>query len=125
VYNVPYTVHPWIKAACSTPDKKWVPCKDKSRVLVYEGGNFCELGRASRPYFEKGDVVWISFVIAFTMQTSAWSLSLQPLEFVRVATTEIPAASSNYQSTDMTDLLHLEPLGGDENETSGECHVLV
>ncbi|KAH6909023.1 hypothetical protein BKA70DRAFT_1426173 [Coprinopsis sp. MPI-PUGE-AT-0042] len=91
IYTVPYKVHPWIKAACSAPDKKW----------------------ASPPYFEKGDVVWMSFVIAFTMQTSSWTLSLQPLEFVRVATTDPPVTGPNNQSTDMTDLLNLEPLGSD------------
>ncbi|KAH6918562.1 hypothetical protein BKA70DRAFT_1416554 [Coprinopsis sp. MPI-PUGE-AT-0042] len=120
-YSVPYTVHPWIKAACEASEKKWVPCKDKSRLLVYKDKRFQELARANPPYFEKGDIVWMSFVIAFTMQTSSWMMSLQPLEFVRVATTELPAGGPQGQSTDMADLLHLEPLGGGEyDDQSGQ-----
>jgi hypothetical protein len=66
----------------------------------------------------------MSFVVAFTMQTSSWTLSLQPLEFVRVATTEIPVTGPSSQSTDMTDLLNLEPLGAAEEGQDGECWSL-
>jgi hypothetical protein len=63
-----------------------MPNKDRPSLLHHQGTGSpkfipIEYGRGG---LQKGDVVWMSFIVTFSMRTQGWSTALMPLDIIRV-----------------------------------------
>jgi len=82
-YKVSYDVHPWISSAVET-DQNYIPNPEKPRVLDYTDGVLSKIEFCNQPELKKGDIVWISFKVAFGFTKAGWGPEFVPLEFVCV-----------------------------------------
>ncbi|KAH6893770.1 hypothetical protein BKA70DRAFT_1044550, partial [Coprinopsis sp. MPI-PUGE-AT-0042] len=83
-YHVHYRVPQWVANASAPHNNSWIPNEDRPRYLDCTGDKFKQILQCDPPSFEKGDIVWVSFIVNFTMEIKSWRASVVPLEFVRV-----------------------------------------
>lgn len=64
--------------------EKWFANPDRVRFFDYEDGCLINLTNSAVPYLVKGDVVWFSFTMQYSVNRSSWGPDLQLVDVVRV-----------------------------------------
>ncbi|KAJ3523941.1 hypothetical protein NMY22_g11219 [Coprinellus aureogranulatus] len=125
VPTLKYEVHPWIKKVTAPLNNDWIP--NPQRVLFYErlDKKQVALSKTDIPRLRSTDLVKMVFKIAATVSTGQWSMSLSPIQIIRVARLlgELSGAS-DYSQDSHLDLPEegdvLEDLLGTDNEESDD-----
>ena len=83
--KIPYDVHDWIaNAIADQTEQRYIPNPDKPKLLEYHNNSFRVLQDTANPAFRKGDIIWMSFKVVFTVGTDSWTLEMVLVEYVRV-----------------------------------------
>jgi hypothetical protein len=82
-YKVKYILHPWLAEALND-DHQWVANRDRVKLMVHKDGKFYRLEKSDPNRFEKGDVIWTSFAVTFSVRLNNWTIDLIPGEMIRV-----------------------------------------
>ncbi|PPQ72617.1 hypothetical protein CVT26_004091 [Gymnopilus dilepis] len=121
--KVTYAVHDWLlKALEDENPSKNIPNPERPRYLDYTNGmKLVDLADTNTPYFKRGDVVWFSFKLGFSVSGDSWSSELVPIEFVRVVeapeTVETRTDYASYPSVDTSMELHAGTIVSPMNST--------
>lgn len=84
--NIPYKVHPWLQAVGDDPASRWMPNKDRPNLFHFQSTDSprflqVDYGKGG---LQKGDILWMSFIVTFSMRAQGWSTGLMPLDIIRV-----------------------------------------
>ncbi|RXW16134.1 hypothetical protein EST38_g9721 [Candolleomyces aberdarensis] len=107
--RIRYPIHPWLKAVTQGPDARWLPNKDRPKLLDYNNKRFKQVGPDDDP-FQRGDIIWISFTINYFMKRESWLHDVVPLDLVRVARSSSgpEQKKSNHSNVDLVDFPFLD-----------------
>ncbi|KAF6743186.1 hypothetical protein DFP72DRAFT_1080667 [Ephemerocybe angulata] len=84
-YEVPYEVHPWVSQFTVPHNPSWIPNPNLVRVLHKRRNNVLEpIEKASNPKLDPGDVVTMSFKVAFSATGLFWNMSFVPIQIIRI-----------------------------------------
>ena len=131
--KVPYDVHPWVLDAVADQKdgQKWKPNPEKTKILSYANDIMMPIGFSNEPVLRRGDVVWISFKMAFGTVGDFWGPEIIPLEIIKVgkcpenvhSTTEYTAwPSPDDQWVDIPVGQPIKPLEG-KKEVSHKLYI--
>ena len=81
--DIPYELHPWIKAA--TTKSQFFPNPDRPTFFEISEQGLVAIENSDPPYITRGDLVWFSFTVEFVVGNK-WRTVFTPCQFVRVAT---------------------------------------
>ena len=62
-------------------------------MFALEGELLHEIRKCSPPLLQRGDVVLVTFTVAFVSSKNSWYTQVVPLDLVRVATVDLSSAS--------------------------------
>ncbi|RXW24614.1 hypothetical protein EST38_g1248 [Candolleomyces aberdarensis] len=118
--TIPYKIHPWLQAVGDDPASRWMPNKDRPNLFHYRTDTSprflpIEYGKWG---LQRGDIVWISFIVTFTMKTQTWSTSIVPLDIIRVGRLEALPSGKEAQAPAIIEQSDYRP--PDEDFDDGE-----
>lgn len=86
-YSALYKLHPWIAMALEDVDQTHcIPNPAKPRYLEYDVPTkvMSKLEDSETPEFNRNDIVFMSFMLVFTVTRDSWAPEIIPIEFVRL-----------------------------------------
>ncbi|TFK18560.1 hypothetical protein FA15DRAFT_575674, partial [Coprinopsis marcescibilis] len=83
-YVVPYDVHPWIEGNSAPHNDEFIP--NPERVTYYDGtdGTLKPLKKSVPPSYNPGDIIKMTFKIAFIFGAEKWWTEVVPIQLIRV-----------------------------------------
>lgn len=89
---LPYELHPWILAALK--DKlNLVANPKKPSVLAFESDELRTVEDSALGELTEGNIIWVSFTVAYAIGRKDWHLEIRPIELVQVGCVIDPGPS--------------------------------
>ncbi|KAF6747812.1 hypothetical protein DFP72DRAFT_585671 [Ephemerocybe angulata] len=84
-YVVDYEVHPWVEKACVPHNPSWVPNPNLARFMHRRHNDvLVDILKSSNPKLVPGDLVVMTFKIAFSASGTYWQMSFAPIQVIRM-----------------------------------------
>ncbi|KAF6756113.1 hypothetical protein DFP72DRAFT_1066927 [Ephemerocybe angulata] len=84
-YVVDYDVHPWVANACVPFNPSWVPNPNLARFMHRRKNDvLIPIERSSNPKLVPGDIVVLTFKVAFSAAGTYWQMSFMPVQAIRM-----------------------------------------
>jgi len=80
---IPDDTHAWIESAC-IESAMYIPNPERPSLYELQGTSLVDLYKSGRPKFDAGDIIWMSFNVAFNIFKGSWASEIIPMELVRV-----------------------------------------
>ena len=87
----PSYLHQWVINA-DRRSRQYRANPARPGVFALDGETLHEIRKCSPPLLQRGDVVLVTFTIAFVSSKSSWYTQVVPLDLVRVASVDLPPA---------------------------------
>lgn len=77
-----YELHPWIRSAVQSGGLLANP--ERPRMFAWESDELRSIQDCIPDEFERGDIVWVSFMLAYIVGGAEWYPDMRPIDFVKV-----------------------------------------